>query len=187
MINVPDTDPITPDENNETVNEQESLKPTTQRALRSLAFHILYSMDRNGYDQPLSFILDDFREGFGVSFTDDCFAVIMVRGVLEHQQEIDTKILPLLQNWSFDRLGCCTTLILRIAFWELLWTKTPPQIVINEAIELAKAFAENDAHRFINGVLDSYCTQTGIKCDSPIEKSPSSKDPEIDYNDILAE
>lgn len=186
MITVPDSEPITLDETNELTSEQDLLKPTTQRSQRSLAFHILYSADRNNYDQPLSFVLDDFREGFEVSFTDDCFAVTMVRGVLEHQQEIDAKILPLLQNWSFERLGCCTVLILRIAFWELLWSKTPPQIVINEAIELAKAFAENDAHKFINGVLDTYCEQTGIKRDGPHEKH-NSQDPEIDCSDLLAD
>lgn len=187
MINTPDSDPIASDENSDIVSEQDALKPTSQRALRSLAFHILYSMDRNNYDQPLSFVLDDFRSGFEVNFTDDCFSVIIVRGVLEHQQEIDAKILPLLQNWSFDRLGCCTVLILRLAFWELLWTKTPPQVIINEAIELAKAFAENDAHRFINGVLDSYCEQTGIKREGPVTTGSSQEDPSIDYNDILAE
>lgn len=187
MSTIPDTqNPIVEVEDIATTDEQDGLKPISQRALRSLAFHILYSADRNNYDQPLSFILDDFREGFEVSFTDDSFAVTIVRGVLEHQQEIDAKILPLLQNWTFERLGCCTVLILRVAFWELLWTKTPPQIVINEAIELAKAFAENDAYRFINGVLDSYCEKTGIRRDAPHEKS-SSQDTEIDYNDLLPE
>lgn len=186
-MSIPDSDPIThPEETHDvaaTTNEQEALKPLSQRAQRSLAFHILYSMDRNNYDQPLSFVLDDFRAGFEVDFADDCFAVTMVRGILEHKQEIDAKILPLLQNWTFERLGCCTVLILRIAFWELVWTKTPPQIIINEAIELSRAFAETDAHRFINGVLDSYCEQTGIKRDNPTEKT-ASQDTELDYNDI---
>jgi N utilization substance protein B len=186
MITTPAPEPITINEINELASEQDSLKPTTQRSLRSLAFHILYSADRNNYDQPLSFVLDDFREGFEVNFADDCFAVVMVRGVLEHQKEIDAKILPLLQNWSFERLGCCTVLILRMAFWELIWTKTPPQVAINEAVELAKAFAENDAHKFINGVLDSYCEQTGIKRESPADNN-TSKDPEIDCNDLLAD
>lgn len=155
--------------------EQDTLKPVTQRSQRSLAFHILYAMDRSGYDQPLNNILEDFRAGFEVEFADDCFAVTMVRGVLEHQQEIDPKMLPLLQNWTLDRLGCCTVLILRVAFWELCWTKTPAQVVINEAVELAKAFAENDAHKFINGVLDTYCEKTGIKRDhQPSEKNTDS-------------
>lgn len=179
MMPAPDIDPIAQKE--ESSQEHDALKPTSQRAQRSLAFHILYSVDRSGYDQPLSFVLDDFRSGFEIDFADDCFAVTMVRGILEHQQEIDAKILPLLQNWTFERLGCCTVLILRIAFWELLWTKTAPQIVINEAVELARAFAETDAHRFINGVLDSYCEQTGIKRENPSDGS--SNDATINYGD----
>ncbi|MBM3894632.1 transcription antitermination factor NusB [Candidatus Dependentiae bacterium] len=150
------------------------LTPRTQRAQRSFAFHILYAMDRNDYAVPLSFILDDFRTGFDVEFSDDCFAVSIAKGVLEHQQEIDSIVLSLLENWSADRLGCCTTLILRIAFWELLYTKTPPQIVINEAIELTKAFAEKDAHRFVNGVLDTYCTRANIKIENPFKTPKAS-------------
>jgi N utilization substance protein B len=160
----------------ETETTETEFTPRTQRAQRSLAFHILYAVDRNDYTVPLSFILDDFRVGFEVDFSDDCFAVVMTKGVLEHQKEIDAKMFSLLENWSADRLGCCTTLILRMAFWELIHTKTPPQVVINEAIELAKAFAEKDAHRFINGVLDTYCTRANIKIENPLKASKESSD-----------
>ena len=170
-MNTPENHNLTSEELFE--REQDTLRPITQRSQRSLAFHLLYAMDRHNYDQPLSFVLDDFREGYEVEFTDDCFAVTMVRGVLEHLKEIDPKMLPLLQNWTIDRLGCCTIIIMRMAFWELCWTTTPPQVVINEAIELAKAFAENDAHKFINGVLDTYCEQAGIKRESPIKPTNS--------------
>ena len=47
-------------------------------------------------------------------------------------------------------------LILRLALWELLHTDTDPVVIINEAVELAQCFAEQDAYKFINGVLDSY-------------------------------
>jgi len=170
-MNTPENHHLTAEELFE--REQSALKPTTQRSQRSLAFHFLYAMDRSGYDQPLNFILDDFRDGYEVEFSDDSFAVTMVRGVLEHMREIDPKMLPLLQNWTIDRLGCCTVIILRMAFWELCWTTTPAQVVINEAVELAKAFAENDAHKFINGVLDTYCEQAGIKREAPA-KTPTS-------------
>ncbi len=170
-MNNQENHPITTEEMFE--REQNALKPVTQRSQRSLAFHLLYALDRTGYEQPLNFVLDDFREGYEVEFSDDCFAVIMVRGVLEHMKEIDPKMLPLLENWTIDRLGCCTVIILRMAFWELCWTKTPAQVVINEAIELAKAFAEDDAHKFINGVLDAYCEQTGIKREAPVKTTDS--------------
>lgn len=157
----------------EECDSSEPLKPATQRAFRSLALHILYAIDRRENDQPLSEVLQDFRDGFGVEFHDDSFTVQMIRGVLEHSERIDEKIKPLLQHWSFDRLGCCTVLILRMSFWELLFTKTPPQIVINEAVELAKAFAEKDAHRLINGLLDTYCDRAGIKREAPVHQEDS--------------
>ena len=63
-------------------------------------------------------------------------------------------IKPVLANRRIDRLGCVTLLILRMGLWELLYTKTPVNIVINEAVELAKSFAEKDSYRFVNGILD---------------------------------
>ena len=66
-------------------------------------------------------------------------------------------IRPLLKNWKLERLGCCTLLILRMAFWELQQENAVTSIVINEAIELAKTFAEKDSYRFVNGILDEAC------------------------------
>jgi N utilization substance protein B len=53
-------------------------------------------------------------------------------------------------------LGFSTRIILRIAMWEFNYSDMPPSIIINEAIELAKCFAEHDAYKFINGVLDEW-------------------------------
>ena len=78
----------------------------------------------------------------------------MAKGSVEMREELDSQIKPLLKNWKFERLGCCTRLILRLALWELKQPDSIPSIVINEAIELAKAFAEKDAYKFINGLLD---------------------------------
>src|SRR5579872_5056152 len=72
----------------------------------------------------------------------------------DHRDELDEKFKPLLENWRFERIGTSTKLILRFATWELEHGDTDPRIVINEAVELGKAFAEKDAYKFINGVLD---------------------------------
>jgi N utilization substance protein B len=62
---------------------------------------------------------------------------------------------PYLANWRVDRVSVCTKLILLFGIWELKNTDTDTRIVINEAIELAKCFAEEDSYRFVNGILDS--------------------------------
>ncbi len=50
----------------------------------------------------------------------------------------------------------CTRLILRIGVWEMKYTKTDSTVVINEAVELAKCFAEGEAYKFVNGILDEW-------------------------------
>jgi len=60
----------------------------------------------------------------------------------------------LLDKWRLERIGVCTHIILWIGLWELMHTDTDSKIIINEAIELAKCFAEKDAYRFVNGILD---------------------------------
>ena len=73
--------------------------------------------------------------------------------VIAKRDDLDDAIKPLLHNWRFDRIGLCTKLVLRLALWELHNTKTSANIVMNEAIELAKCFAERDAYKFVNGIL----------------------------------
>ncbi len=130
-------------------------KPTTQRALRSLAFHLVYAVDRSDYEISLDEIANIVRKDYGVRFEDDSFALKLAKGAIDNRESLDATIEPLLTSWKINRLGCCTRLILRIAVWELLNTDTAPTVVINEAIELSKAFAEKDAFKFINGILDN--------------------------------
>ena len=81
--------------------------------------------------------------------------------MIENRQMLDDAIKPLLHNWRFDRIGVCTKLILRLALWELHNTQTSANIVLNEAIELAKCFAERDAYKFVNGILDEAVKKMG--------------------------
>ena len=82
------------------------------------------------------------------------FAKNLLRGVLEHQEEIDKIIKDHLIDWSFDRLDKIDKQILRVGVYELKYTDTPFQIVIDEAVKLAKNFSEDKAKSFINGILD---------------------------------
>ena len=82
------------------------------------------------------------------------FAKNLLRGVLEHQEEIDKIIKDHLIDWSFDRLDKIDKQILRVGVYELKYTNTPFQIVIDEAVKLAKNFSEDKAKSFINGILD---------------------------------
>lgn len=83
------------------------------------------------------------------------YAETLIKGILAHQAEVDERITAVLQNFSFDRLGTVDRNILRLAVYELLHQPDVPRpVVINEAIEIAKAFGDTQTRVFVNGVLD---------------------------------
>ncbi len=127
-----------------------------KRQERALIFHLLYAAEGFEYHESLEAIVDNFNRGFeqNISLEGDVFRI--AQAVITERDALDEAIKPFLANWRFERISVCTKLILRLAFWELLNTDVPPVILINEAIELTKCFAESDAYRFVNGVLDSF-------------------------------
>ena len=132
----------------------------SRREVRSLIFHLLYAAESFEYQDSLGALVDNFNRGFELNIPADGELVDIAQAVIDERDELDDKIKPLLHNWRFDRLGVITKLILRFAIWELDTTKTPSNVVINEAIELAKCFAEKDAYKFINGLLDEHVKKT---------------------------
>jgi N utilization substance protein B len=131
----------------------------SRRQRRSLVFHILYAVESFDYEMSIDAIVDNLNRGFAIDIPLDSDVVAAARSVIEGRHEFDETMKPLLSNWRFDRVGVSTKLILRYALWELLKTDTAATIVINEAIELAKCFAEKDAYKFVNGVLDEQLKQ----------------------------
>ena len=78
----------------------------------------------------------------------------VVYGVIEKKNEIDEIANEYLNGWKISRLGNTDQAILRMGIYELLYTKTPEVVAINEAIELAKNYSDDDVRKMINGVLD---------------------------------
>lgn len=129
---------------------------------RSLVFHLLYAVDAFDYQVSLESIADNFNRGFGIVISTSSEVFNETKHIIEERNELDEFITPMLSNWRFDRLGACTRLIIRLGTWELLNKKTDAILVINESIELAKCFAEKDAYKFVNGVLDEVAKKEGL-------------------------
>lgn len=85
---------------------------------------------------------------------DNEFVKEIVYGVTTYQREIDEIANKYLDGWTIDRLGNTDRAILEIGIYELLYTDTPDIVCINEAIELAKLYSDDEVRRMINGVLD---------------------------------
>lgn len=82
------------------------------------------------------------------------FVKEVVYGIITYQKEIDNLANTYLNNWNISRLGNTDQAILRIAIYELMYTQTPSIVCINEAIELAKKYSDDDVRKMINGALD---------------------------------
>lgn len=128
----------------------------SRRDERALAFHFLYAAEQFDYTTSLESIVRSFRSEYELNIPDNSFAIESARAVIESREMLDTLMVPYLRNWKLERLGLCTRLILRLAMWELMQADAIPSVIINEAIELAKGFAEKDAYKFINGILDEF-------------------------------
>ena len=85
---------------------------------------------------------------------DNEFVKDMVYGVITYKNDIDELANKYLNNWTIDRLGNTDQAILRMGIYELVYTDTPEVVAINEAIELAKLYSDDDVKNMINGVMD---------------------------------
>jgi N utilization substance protein B len=126
------------------------------REQRVIIFYLLYIMDVSGYELSSELAIDSFTQGYFCTIDTQGFIAQRVHAVVAAREELDNAMRPLLQNWRLERLSVSTRLITRMALWELEHTDLDVAIVINEALELAKTFAEQDAYKFVNGVLDEW-------------------------------
>ncbi len=90
----------------------------------------------------------------------DGYARRLVLGVEEERDDLDARISRLAVNWTLDRLAAVDAILLRIAGYELgRCPDVPTGVVLNEAVELAKAYSTDGSGRFVNGVLASLAAE----------------------------
>lgn len=83
------------------------------------------------------------------------FALALYEGVMQNIEMVDKAIIENLKEWDFERLGTIERATLRLACYEILFGELDSAVVINEAIEVTKAFGTEQSPKFINGVLDA--------------------------------
>lgn len=119
--------------------------------LRKRIMTILYQI--NVYkNNKMSYEVDDVIKE--VIEIDNEFVKEVVYGVITYEKEIIEIANKYLDGWTIDRLGNTDKAILEIGIYELLYTKTPEIVCINEAVELAKTYSDDKVKNMINGVLD---------------------------------
>ena len=124
-----------------------------RRSARELALKFFYQAEFNS-DSPDS-ELDPFLERANVSEEIQNFTQTLIKNLLIHEKEVDELLKKISANWAPDRMAVIDKNILRLGICELLFdSKTPPKVVINEAVEIAKKFGTEESPDFINGILD---------------------------------
>ncbi|MCG3778316.1 MAG: N utilization substance protein B [Nitrospira sp.] len=124
---------------------------------RERALQILFQYDIHG--QP-GLWLDVFWKENEASSEARAFAERLVAGVLEQKPELDVLIGQYATNWKITRMPIVDRNILRAGVYELLWMDdVPAKVTMNEAVELAKSFGDEEASKFVNGILDKVLHQ----------------------------
>ena len=119
---------------------------------REVVLQMLYQKDLNpevGADTIREMIQADLRDEHLSRFAWGLFA-----GVMEFRVSLDRRIEEAASNWSLSRMAPTDRNALRLGGYELLHTDTPPRVVIDEALELAKSFGGPQSSAFVNGILD---------------------------------
>ncbi len=98
---------------------------------------------------------EDTGDDYPAPTDPDPFMESLARGTVAHAAEIDQLILKRAEHWRLERMPIVDRNVLRMAIYEMKELKTPPAVVIDEALELARRYSETDAVPFVNGVLDS--------------------------------
>ncbi len=119
---------------------------------RELALTVLFQLEGTD-DDPEDALRYHAAEG-GAPADVTNFARHLVRGVLEHQEELDAILAGASEHWKIEQMAKVDRIILRIAVYEIAIDRNvPTKAAINESIELAKTFSGEEAGRFVNGIL----------------------------------
>ena len=127
------------------------MEQMTRSEARKIIMTILYQMIVYEKNKMIYDVEDVIKENLEI---DNEFVKEIVFGVITYKNDIDIIANKYLNNWTIDRLGNTDIAILRMGIYELMYTDTPSIVCINEAIELAKNYSDDDVCKMINAVLD---------------------------------
>lgn len=138
--------------------------PSRHRS-RQRALQILYQWDmrQQPVDEAIRAFYDTLysEEAHEETPSVDEFMETLVRGTVENAKQIDQRIEQKSAHWRIERMPVVDRNLLRLAIFEMTGTATPPAVVIDEALELARQFSSDESVAFVNGVLDAVHKEVG--------------------------
>lgn len=125
----------------------------TRHQARMAVVSLLYAYDLG--NQSIADFSDEILEEKKIRNKQRDFALDLFKGVIDHLSKVDEAIDKHLKDWDFDRLGSIERATLRLGAYEIMFGELDSAVIINEAIEVMKAFGSEQSPKFINGVLDA--------------------------------
>lgn len=132
-----------------------------RRKGRELALQMLYQWDVSR--EPVENVIESSSELQNAGDAAREFASRLVEGTVDRVEEIDKILIETSEHWRLGRMSMVDRNVLRLAVYELLDKSTPPGVVINEALEVAKRFSSPESAGFVNGVLDAVNQEINAK------------------------
>jgi N utilization substance protein B len=124
-----------------------------RRKARELALKMLYQMETNSEDTDHA--LARYCETFPYQQDVIDYTRVLLSGIERERDAIDELVKSASDNWRLDRITYVDINILRLGIFEMLFSEdVPPKVAIDEALEIAKKYGNEDSREFINGVLD---------------------------------
>jgi N utilization substance protein B len=130
----------------------------SRRKAREAALQVLYQIDLSGEEPERA--LELFAQYLAQAEELEAFATELVRGCVAQRDAIDAKIREVSRHWRLERMARVDRNVLRLATYELLYMQdVPKRVTLNEAVELAKRYGDEDSPAFVNGVLDRIASE----------------------------
>ncbi|CAA6811706.1 MAG: Transcription termination protein NusB [uncultured Sulfurovum sp.] len=148
----------------------------TRHQARTAVVGLLYAYDLGNED--ISTFTDDILEEDKIRNKQREFSHTLFNGTIANLDTIDTEIKKHLRGWDYKSIGKVEKAIMRLAAFEIMIEGTDKRIIINEAIELAKALADDRSPHFINAVLDALGKEESAEIEKPVEVEVPKEKPE---------
>lgn len=148
---------------------------SSRRRAREIVLQLLYEADVNDSRNAVEakkFIRSRMQGRSALTN----FASALLRGTLEHREEVDQRLKRLATRWSLSRMPVVDRNILRLGGYEIMFGDTPDRVAVNEAILLAKRYGDKNSPRFVNGVLDRLMNTSAEELDAEEASEAASEE-----------
>lgn len=125
----------------------------TRREAREELFKWIFQTEIQGNSMEEAFEYSSLREEIEKDEVTKLFLERYRKGLTEHREELEKNIQAAMTDWDFSRIGYVEKSLLKLATYEIYFEDLPVEIIVNEAVEIAKIYGDVKTHEFINGVL----------------------------------